>query len=461
MNADKQTGNRTESAGKASAGTPERRVEGEKRLFHGWILVAVAWICYGFGIAPGYYSWGAFSKEMIGEFHLSRTAFNSVWGLYTFLQSAIGPLAGLAIARWGVRNTMVAGSLAAALGFFWLSQSKSLAECYLGFAVLGGAGIGLSTFLPTQTLAQNWFIRRRGLAIGIIMTAGGIVGLAVPLFDAWILERGSWRQGWLIIGFTSAAVALLAAWMIRDTPEQMDLRPDGAHPVGSPQGVSAVTSPAEPEWTAAAAIRTMPFLLVTAGSIAYTVPWAVLAGNGRLHLEQQGYTTAAAAALISFMILVSVPGRLGGALCDRWPAQKVLALALVLEGAGTLLLLPAAEAAVSYAGVTLIGLGFGTAYSSVPAVLSSFFGRRAFATTSGTRHLIGACVLLAASPLAGWTYDRTGSYDAALTGLAAVAFLGSLAALLARAPGRGVSFRVSGCANRAANDSERSGHIVK
>ena len=42
------------------------------KIFYGWILVAVAWIIYGFGIAPAYYSWGQFAPKVIEELGLTH-----------------------------------------------------------------------------------------------------------------------------------------------------------------------------------------------------------------------------------------------------------------------------------------------------------------------------------------------------------------------------------------------------
>ena len=197
------------------------------RLFYGWILVGVAWIIYGFGISPGYYSWAFFTPEIIADLGLTRADTGFVFGLFTFVYSGIGPFAGMAISRWGVRAVMTAGSLTAALGFYLLSSADSLLECYLYYGLIAGVGIGLSTILPCQTLAANWFVRYRARAVAIIFIAGGVVGRFVTRFDRWMLEDYSWRDGWIVISGVSLLLAGLAAVFIRDSPQEMGLHPDG------------------------------------------------------------------------------------------------------------------------------------------------------------------------------------------------------------------------------------------
>ena len=61
-------------------------------LFYGWLIVVVAWILYGFGIAPAFYSWGQFAPTLIEDLELSRADFGLIFGIFTLIYSAMGPL---------------------------------------------------------------------------------------------------------------------------------------------------------------------------------------------------------------------------------------------------------------------------------------------------------------------------------------------------------------------------------
>ena len=168
--------------------------------------------------------------------------------------------------------------------------------------------------------------------------------------------------------------------------------------------------------------------------LAYSVPWSVLNGHGRFHLNDVGFELEAAAAVLSLMVLVSTFGRLSGALGDFLSPPRVLGLGLALEGLGCGLFLLASTRALAYAGAILIGLGFGTAYISQATTFAQFFGRKAFATTTGIRFSIGAAVGAFAPGLAGWAFDAQGSYLVPFVGLMALSFAGAAVALLIRAP---------------------------
>lgn len=396
--------------------------------------MGVAWIIYGFGISPGYYSWGLFTPEIITDLGLTRADTGFVFGLFTFIYSGIGPLAGIAISRWGVRFVMTTGSLIAALGFYLLGSADSLLECYLYYGVMAGIGVGLSTILPCQTLATNWFVRYRARAVAIIFIAGGVVGRLVTQFDAWILEEHSWRDGWTVIAGVSLCLAVLALAFIRDEPEKIGLHPDGAARESEAAVASTEAAGNTPRWTASQAIRTPQFVLLCLAGIGYALPWGIVVAHGRLHLEDLGFSTAMAASVLGTMILVSIAGRLTGSLGDFVKPEKVLASAILIEGLGVVGLLYATAAPLAYASTIAIGLGFGAAYISIVVVFSNFFGRAAFATTAGTRFFITGLITAPAPGIAGRIFDSTGSYQPAFVALIVVCAAAAFATFRLKPP---------------------------
>ncbi len=401
--------------------------------FYGWFVVAVAWIIYGFGISPGYYSWGFFSTEIITDLGLDRAQTGAVFGVFTFVYSGIGPITGAAISRWGTRTVMTLGSLIAALGFFLLRSADSLVECFLYFGVLCGVGIGLSTILPVQTLATNWFTKYRARAVAIILIAGGIVGQFVPRFDAFMVEQYSWRTGWLVIAGISASLAVVAALFVRNQPADLGQHPDGVVPSGSDASAEPAVTAAD-SWTPRKAMRTRQFAILCLSGVAYAVPWSVVVAHGRLHMQDLGFSTNLVATIFSFMILASIAGRLTGSLGDFLAPEKVLGFALLVEAVGMMALLTATTPLVARVATVLIAIGFGAAYITITVVFSQYFGRVAFAQTAGTRFLITG-VFNAFSPyLAGVLFEQTGSYRIAFIVIAVLGVVGGLATLRLRAP---------------------------
>jgi MFS family permease len=344
---------------------------------------------------------------------------------------------GWALGRFGIRWMITSGSLAASVGFFLTSRADSMLELYLSFAILTACTHAFATLLPAQTLASNWFLKKRALAMGIILTAGGIIGPLWLQLDAWLLQHYSWRTGWMLISGLSIVLAGIAALLVRDRPEDLGQLQDGAASEEEVRRTAAKLGAVHGGgWTAGEAMRTPQFYLMVLCGLGYAVPWYVLNAHGRLHLQDLGMSPQVAAAILGAMALVSTLGRLGGFLADVMTPTRTLGIALVIEAIGSALLLVARDQPLAYAAVIAIGIGFGMSYISIAAAFASFFGRKAFATTTGTRFLIGGVFNAVTPALAGMIYERTGSYAIAFSGLVAIGLVGAVVAFTLRPPRR-------------------------
>ena len=392
-----------------------------KPPFYGWIVVVVACLCYGFGIAPGYYSWGFFAPHVMEDLDATRAGVGAVFGLFLLVLSLVGPLVGFAQSRWGVRVVMTVGSCAAAAGFALTSRATSLVAAFFTFSIIAGVGVGFSTTVPCQTLATHWFVRYRARATAVIMATGGLVGIFISTFDAWLLSFSTWRTGWLVIAAISAAVAGLAAAFVRTSPEEMGQRPDGEPSNGDPDEGCPAENCSErrldSDWTVAKAARTPHFAVLIVCGLASVLPWGVAISHGPLHMRDLGYSEPFTAGLISTMALASIAGRICASLADLVSPRQFLAVALFVQGIGTYGFVLAQDPGAVYVSAAMLGLGFGAAYVAVAVVTAAFFGRQAFGTILGIRMSISGMFGAVAPWLAGLTYDRLGSYHLAFLAL--------------------------------------------
>lgn len=404
--------------------------------FYGWYLLIAACFIYGFGITPGYYSWGQLFKGLEDELKFTRTDLGIVFGVFTFLYSGVGPIVGWAQRKFSIRAVMIAGALSTALGFYIVSQSSTKLGFLIGFSVLGGGGIGFTTIVPCQTLGQNWFLKRRALAIALMMASGGLVGPIVTNMDEYILEHYTWRTGWQVLAVISLVVSVVAFLFIRDTPEQLGQHRDGIAPdhARTNKALAAKSSVAD-LWTAKLAFRTHQFWLVVVAGTAYAVPWGVVISHGASHIRGIPAIAASVGGLMGLLSILSIFGRLSGSLGDWVRPQRVLAGSLILEGTGCVGFIYTNSYWMTAASFLLIGIGFGAAYVSIPVVFTDFFGRTAFGLTSGVRMLFTGIFNGLAPIAAGVIFDATQSYTIPFWGLFGVAMVGAVAALSARNPG--------------------------
>ena len=404
------------------------------RPFYGWYLVAISWLLYGLGACPAYYSWPFFTPEIQSDIGLTRAQTGTVFGVFGFVISVAGPISGAAIARWGIRRTMIAGHLCSATGFWLTSQAENYTDCIIYFSIMVGAGMGAGSIVPCQAVATEWFNRYRGRAVAIVLTAGGIIGSAVTWFDRLIVEHLNYRNGWQFFAFLELVLIAIAYLLIRNKPSDLGQFPDGKPYDPADDAVTEKIPDSNAQWTLANTIKTPQFTVLLLCNVAFIIPWSVTVGHGRLHLGDAGLSTTAAAGVLSVMVFMSVIGRLCGGLGDFIKAENLLAWALILEGFGVLGFLFASGPVMAYVSTIAIALGFGASYISLSVVIARFYGKERFAKTVGLIYLGSGCFNAFAPGIAGRIYDKQGSYTMAFASIAFGTIAIGLLALRLRPP---------------------------
>ena len=276
--------------------------------------------------------------------------------------------------------------------------------------------IGHSLFLP------HWFVRRRGLAVGVAFSGVGVGSMLLFPWLGRLIESSGWRAACWALGVLLIVVLLpLNATLQRRRPEDVGLAPDGdAHAGGA--GRAAVDNVvdrawASEDWTLGRAARTGRFWWLFVGFFAALLVWYMVQAHQTKYLLDIGFDRERAAYALGFVGLTGVVGQIAlGWLSDRVGREW----AWTLGGVGfaicyaTLLLLPAhPSTALLYVMVTsqgLLGYGLASVFGAIPAEI---FQGRHHGTIFGTLTL-GANAGAAFGPwVAGSIYDRAGSYTPA------------------------------------------------
>ena len=269
-------------------------------------------------------------------------------------------------------------------------------------------------FMHTVLTAVNsWFIRRRGLAMGLVGMAVGAGGAFTAPLLGTIVHHWGWRTAAIVGGFTVLVTALPASRFMRRSPESMGLNPDGAQQTQDNQDlpeIKGANSSPEPNFTASQAFRTSTFwALLLAVTLRLAVNHAIT-----IHfipmMVWKGVSARRGAFLFGAVGLFNIPLRITlGVLGDTWRKSTVMAIAMAI-GTLTLLFLAYSKGETQLWVFVLI--------YSIPdstgtlnwAMIGDFYGRRSFATIRGTMHLFYGWGTALAPVIAGIVYDRTDSY---------------------------------------------------
>lgn len=410
-------------------------------MFYGWILLVVLCFVYALGIGPPFYGFGVALPSTAEALGLSRTQAASAFSAMTLLIGLSGPITAVLMRRIGMRLTMVAGSLLITAGASLVAVSSSFLAYVLGGGVMMGFGVGFMTILPGTTLINTWFARRRALAMGLFLTAGGIGGFAsARLINSLVESSGSYRAAWWLMAGAALVGGLLALVFVRESPEALGQHSDGIDPhdstaAGGPARPARVYQTAQ-EWQAARALRTTTFWFIVACNAVFGLGLHIVNSQLVAHLTGIGVATAVAAGALGTMALVSAGSRLVGGVIGDWVEPRyLLALGLAGQVAGILLLGNATSTTLIYAFVVLFGGGYGMAYLSVPPLVANYFGPAAYPSLFGILLPVGTVIGATGPLIAGAVFDATGDYQPVFLGFAVVAATAAVVALFTRPPG--------------------------
>ena len=394
-----------------------------ERVFYGWRIVAAGFFINAFGVGTFFYGFSTFFNPLIAEFGWSRTVMSGVFSLSRLEGGIEGPIAGWLTDRYGARRMLLMGVAIAGVGFIVLRMVNSPLSLYLIFGLFLSLGFNLGYTHATGAAVAKWFIKKRGRAFSFLISGNGIGGaIFVPLI-AWLIIQFGWRVSTVIIGVATLAIPLPLSLIVRSTPEEMGLVPDGqptrygASTSEEDRSTQASVSDAVPEdvdFTVREAMRTRAFWVYVASMMLRSCILSSIVVHQIPHLTDIGIPYQTASTVLGLMVLMSVPGRfIFGWLGDRYSKKVLLFLLCLLQGVGIFIFVNANTLQLLYLFVVVYGLGYGGVIPLAIALRADLFGRRNYATIAGITMAIATIGTVAAPILAGYLYDTTQSYSLA------------------------------------------------
>ena len=426
------------------AGTTQRR---QGRYFYGWNVVAVACLQGMFGNGAISTGFPRFFEPIRADMGISYAAMSLVFSLARAEGGLGAPLVGWLVDKFGSRPMILFGGLTAGIGLMLLSFATEYWQLVLLF--VGVVSVGKTAGLGQTLMAtvNQWFIRRKAVALSTLMTAfAGGGAIVVPMLHVGVVFL-DWRPTVFIIGLFIAILTLPVAYVIRSRPEDMGLRPDGDPPAGAGAAAAARTSrggghhaPAasaageEQNFTVRQALRTQAFWFILLGVITRVSATNSIIIHLFPLLVWKGMSEDVATLAASVMFFMAIPLRfLLGVAGGRLSPRKLLFYGMNLGAIGLvgLWLLPQWSALI----VFILGLAIVEGITSVNWIMvGDYFGRNRFASLMGAMSIFHNIGMFIAPIYAGWIRDTTGSYEIVLMTFAPTFVISGLMFALARRP---------------------------
>jgi predicted MFS family arabinose efflux permease len=397
------------------------------RIHPAWFVAVTAFVALvgaaGFRAAPG-----ALFVPLHDEFGWSTSIMSLAVSINLLLYGLTAPFAAALMDKFGIRKVTTVALLMVSLGSGLTVFMTESFQLLITWGVLIGLGTGSMAMVFAATIANRWFIERRGLVMGIL-TAGGATGQLVFLpIVAALAENVGWRTASLVIAGAALLVVPLVIRFIGDFPEDRSLSPYGAPADWAPPLRETGGAAKRATDALRAAARVPAFWALAA---AFAICGATTNGLVGIHFipsaHDHGMDQTTAASLLAVVGIFDIAGTVAsGWFTDRYDPRLLLAGYYAFRGVGLVLLPTLLSSSVRpsiVAFVVIYGLDWVATVPPTVALCREIFGDQGTIVFGWVfaAHQLGAA---AAALVAGVIRDQTGSYSLAWfggAGLCAVA----------------------------------------
>ena len=377
-------------------------------------------------IALGYAirnTFSVFYPTIVEEFGWGRGSTALMFSITVFVYGLTAPVAGVLVDRFRPRLVLPVGACIMGGGVALCSLATTQWQFYLLYGVMVAVGLSIAGWTPLTAIVSNWFVKKRGLAFGIL-SAGFGMSLVSASVAQFLISSFGWQTTYVIIGlFCVAVIVPLCTILVRRSPREKGLLPDGIPQTssdepqaldGSQRATNLAGKWAVTTWTLSRALKTYRFWLL------FLISFLLIGFAEQIGIAHQvyffrdvGYEPMLAATIYSSFGVAFVVGTLCSSFSDRMGREKVFIPSCLLSaGAVSLLFLikDTSQPWMPFLFAVCFGLGLGAAVPVLFVTVADLFHGKHFGSIQGFIVLGFSLGGTIAPWLAGFVHDKTDSY---------------------------------------------------
>ena len=419
------------------------------RIFYGWLVVIATLVANFMATGTFFYSFNAWLQPICELRGWSRTEINIAPSLGVIIGLFTQIFYGRLVRKYGAKPLILIGALISGASFALMGQAKTLPLFYL-FAALLFISTGAFHGIVPNTAVSNWFEQKRGKALGISTAGISLSGVLIPPLSLFLLKKYDLQTMFLILGLmTWTLVISSTALFMKKKPEDYGMRVDGIEPdpvngtrcqvnrTQETENKKPETGNQKPETVLPPLsyfLRSQGFWMIGLAFGLAMMPVVGVMIQLKPRFSDIGFSDQMAMAMMALTALLGTAGKYGWArLCDSYDDRKVIAVMILCQIIGLLILLIGKSPILLFLFIILFGFGMGGVMSTLPVVVASFFGRENFPKVYGYISLflllqIGGYLLM------GRSFDLFGSYNYAYLAFIIINTIALILILLAKRP---------------------------
>jgi MFS family permease len=197
------------------------------KIHPAWIVAAITFgtlfASAGFRSAPS-----VLILPLEEEFGWRRDVISAAIAINVLLFGLTAPFAAALMDRFTIRKVVMSALSVISLGALltiWMNQSWHL---LLLWGVVVGIGTGSMALVFAATIANRWFVKKRGLVIGVLTAAGASGQLVFLPTLANLAQDPGWRASSLMISIAAFLMVPLIYLFLKEDPQSINTTPYGA-----------------------------------------------------------------------------------------------------------------------------------------------------------------------------------------------------------------------------------------
>lgn len=403
------------------------------RVHRAWAVAGVTFLVL-LASAAFRSSYGLMLVPIEQDLGWTRAATSLAVSVNLIFYGVTAPFAAALMERVGVRKVAVTALLLIAAGTGLTVFMTATWQLVLLWGVVAGLGVGSTALVFGALITNRWFVKQRGLVMGILGAAFSTGQLIFLPTLAHVIDDHGWRSASVLICLMALLLVPVVALVLRDRPSDLGLQPYGAaQPVPETPATQGAARRALSVLRAAAATRVFWLLAGTFFICGWTTNGIVsthFVPTGHDH----GMAATTAASMLAVVGVFDIVGTIGsGWLTDRYDPRLLLAVYYLLRSmalaAVPIILGPSVEPSLLVV-MMFMGLDWVATVPPTVTLCREFFGVERGAIVFGwvfAAHMIGAAVAATAS---GVLREMYGTYTSSWL-LASVLAFGAAGACLA------------------------------
>ncbi|WP_349409166.1 MFS transporter [Pseudalkalibacillus sp. SCS-8] len=343
-----------------------------KRVHYSWIILIVTFFSI---IVAGIIrsSSGVFIDPFENEFGWNRSIISLSFAISLFLYGISGPFMAALIEVLGLKKMMVISMSTLLTGILLTYLMQDSWQLILIWGIIIGLGSGLFLTVLSPYVANRWFEKRRGLAVGILTASTATGQLILLPVLAVVIENYSWRWAVGLIFVLCSIMLVIIMFFMKNSPEEVGALPYGLEEAEDQPEIIHKRNPITIAFQGLfEAVKVKEFWLLAGSFFICGLSTSGLIGTHFVsYCLSYGIPLVTAAWMLSFMGVFDLVGTtISGWLSDRFDNRWLLFWYYALRG-GSLVLLPYALAEGSLMLLAIFSIFYGLDWiATVPPTIS-------------------------------------------------------------------------------------------